>query len=205
MENSPKPDLLIKAERLFQEARAMVHAWRRRRRPEPSTPLWSGTYREILADLYERGPQTVPQLARRRRVSRQHIQVLANRMEQAGLISPAPNPAHRRSQLIRLTEAGAGTLTDCPNHPSQTPWHGIDLAEVESAMRVLERIRHQIEPPRARARPGRPTIHHKSSIASSGDAIPQPGPAAGEARYQPGEELRDDGSGAPDQLPVALL
>lgn len=52
------------------------------------------------------GPRTVPDLARERGVSRQHIQTLANALAEAGLVETADNPAHRRSPLYRLTAAG---------------------------------------------------------------------------------------------------
>ncbi|MEQ8746189.1 MarR family transcriptional regulator [Pyruvatibacter sp.] len=60
----------------------------------------------ILNSVITQGPQTVPQLARARPVSRQHIQKLANEMAADGLIQFVANPAHRRSQLIEATPKG---------------------------------------------------------------------------------------------------
>ncbi len=62
--------------------------------------------RAVLEVLVESGPVTVPVLARSKRVSRQHIQVIANDLIAAGLAEPAENPAHRRSQLVGPTDAG---------------------------------------------------------------------------------------------------
>ncbi len=48
----------------------------------------------------------MPQIARARYVSRQHIQSIVNDLLTRGLVETTPNPAHRRSHLIALTDAG---------------------------------------------------------------------------------------------------
>jgi DNA-binding MarR family transcriptional regulator len=65
--------------------------------------------RGILESL-ESGPQTVPQLARARPVSRQHVQSLVDPLSAAGYVELVPNPHHRRSRLVRLTAKGLATL-----------------------------------------------------------------------------------------------
>ncbi|WP_026365716.1 MarR family winged helix-turn-helix transcriptional regulator [Promicromonospora sukumoe] len=55
-------------------------------------------------------PLTVPQVARRLGVSRQHILRLTNELTTEGLIEPRPNPDHKTSPLLRLTPAGESTL-----------------------------------------------------------------------------------------------
>jgi DNA-binding MarR family transcriptional regulator len=62
--------------------------------------------RGILRDLRDNGPQTVPQMARRRFVSRQHIQSLVDPLTSEGHVELVENPAHRRSRLVRLTRRG---------------------------------------------------------------------------------------------------
>jgi DNA-binding MarR family transcriptional regulator len=62
--------------------------------------------RGILRGLARLGPQTVPQMARSRPVSRQHIQALVDDLLADGLVSRLRNPAHQRSALIDLTAAG---------------------------------------------------------------------------------------------------
>ena len=66
--------------------------------------------RAVLEFLAKNGPATVPEIARRRRVSRQHIQALVNPLLDAALVAAAANPAHRRSVLLRLTGAGERKL-----------------------------------------------------------------------------------------------
>jgi len=62
--------------------------------------------RAVLETLTEQSRQTVPQIARSKRVSRQHIQTLVNALAQAGLVATIPNPDDRRSPLVRLTVSG---------------------------------------------------------------------------------------------------
>jgi DNA-binding MarR family transcriptional regulator len=57
-------------------------------------------------------PKTVPELARERPVSRQHIQTLVNDLTAAGLVETIPNPQHRRSPLIGLTDEGRRRLKE---------------------------------------------------------------------------------------------
>lgn len=66
----------------------------------------SAALRGVLRDLQTYGPQTVPQMARSRPVSRQHIQSLVNHLLEAGLVELKSNPAHRRSMLVTLTLGG---------------------------------------------------------------------------------------------------
>lgn len=53
---------------------------------------------------------TVPQVARRLGVSRQHILRLTTEMASEGLVELVPNPDHKTSPLINLTPAGHATL-----------------------------------------------------------------------------------------------
>jgi DNA-binding MarR family transcriptional regulator len=62
--------------------------------------------RAVLERLARGGPQTVPDMARARNVSRQHIQKIVDRLGDAGLIDLKVNPAHKRSPLIVLSADG---------------------------------------------------------------------------------------------------
>jgi len=70
----------------------------------------SGERRNLLRELDRRGPQTVPQLARLRSVTRQHVQALVNPLAEHGYVEFVDNPAHRRSHLVRLTPSGKAHL-----------------------------------------------------------------------------------------------
>src|SRR5262245_2019823 len=56
------------------------------------------------------GEQTVPQTARARSVSRQHVQSRVNELVEEGLVELTPNPAHKRSPMARLTPLGKKTV-----------------------------------------------------------------------------------------------
>jgi DNA-binding MarR family transcriptional regulator len=60
----------------------------------------------VLRNLDLSGPQTVPQMARARPVSRQYIQTLSDQLAGEGYVESIPNPGHKRSRLVRLTPRG---------------------------------------------------------------------------------------------------
>jgi len=66
----------------------------------------TGQQRAVLESLLRQGDQTVPDMARARPVSRQHIQMIVDDLLQSGLVTVVANPAHQRSSLIRLTAKG---------------------------------------------------------------------------------------------------
>src|SRR5581483_7252739 len=62
--------------------------------------------RAVLDLLRAHGPMTVPQMGRAQSISRQFVQRMVNDAAAHGLVEAVPNPAHARSSLIRLTDAG---------------------------------------------------------------------------------------------------
>jgi DNA-binding MarR family transcriptional regulator len=70
----------------------------------------TGALRSILRGLDKLGEQTVPQMARARAVSRQHVQALVNQLVGERLVEFIANPAHKRSPLARLTPLGKKTV-----------------------------------------------------------------------------------------------
>jgi DNA-binding MarR family transcriptional regulator len=66
--------------------------------------------RAVLEFLSIHGPTTVPDIARQRGVSRQHIQTIVNELSEHGFTTLQPNPAHRRSHRIALTAAGTAVI-----------------------------------------------------------------------------------------------
>lgn len=64
--------------------------------------------RAVMEALAARGAQTVPDIARDRGVSRQHIQTIMNALQGDGLVAADENPAHKRSPLFDLTPEGRG-------------------------------------------------------------------------------------------------
>ncbi|MGB7877459.1 MAG: MarR family transcriptional regulator [Ilumatobacteraceae bacterium] len=62
--------------------------------------------RAVLEHLSHHGATTVPDIARARGVSRQHIQTIVNSLSERDLVTTEPNPSHRRSHRIALTPSG---------------------------------------------------------------------------------------------------
>jgi DNA-binding MarR family transcriptional regulator len=98
----------------------------------------------VLAGLYHFGPQTVPQMARARPVSRQYIQTLVNELADEGLVELIGNPAHKRSHLVRLTERGEAIVEKMIKRQKKIVSKlKLDISEEEllSAVRVLSDVR----------------------------------------------------------------
>lgn len=68
--------------------------------------------RSVMAGLARLGPQTVPEMARLRPVSRQHIQGLVNLLLDKGFVELSENPAHKRSHLVQLTPKGEAAMKE---------------------------------------------------------------------------------------------
>ena len=62
--------------------------------------------RQVLMTVHRHGPQTVPQIARKKKFSRQHILNLVNEFVADGYIDLVKNPDHKTSKLIQLTAKG---------------------------------------------------------------------------------------------------
>lgn len=62
--------------------------------------------RAVLEFLYQNEALSVPEIAERYDVSRQHVQVTVNALLEKGLVARKPNPRHKRSDLICLSAAG---------------------------------------------------------------------------------------------------
>jgi DNA-binding MarR family transcriptional regulator len=62
--------------------------------------------RAVMEFLHLDEKLSVPEIAKRYQVSRQHVQVTVNSLLDAGILATAVNPRHKRSPLIALTGKG---------------------------------------------------------------------------------------------------
>jgi DNA-binding MarR family transcriptional regulator len=104
--------------------------------------------RGVLRDLARLGPHTVPQLARRRPLTRQTVQEQVNRLVAAGLAELLANPDHARSRLVRLTAAGRDAVHEMEEQETALvsglpPVASVD--ELERTAAVLRGLRRQLE------------------------------------------------------------
>ncbi len=74
-----------------------------------SDSVMTGAERDVLDFLVFEGAATVPQIARSRGVSRQHIQKRADALVEKGLAEFAENPAHKSSRLLEASIKGERT------------------------------------------------------------------------------------------------
>ncbi len=62
--------------------------------------------RAVLEFLYPEQALSVPEIASRYQVSRQHVQVTVNTLLEDGFLETRDNPRHKRSPLIAMTRVG---------------------------------------------------------------------------------------------------
>jgi DNA-binding MarR family transcriptional regulator len=99
--------------------------------------------RAVLNLLREHGPMTVPQMGRAQALSRQFVQRMINDAAARGLVEPVPNPAHKRSSLIRLTGQGRAAITaviDRERAVLRQVAGELTEAEIDACLRVLSRL-----------------------------------------------------------------
>lgn len=113
---------------------------------------------QVLGSIVEcEQPQPVAWLARNMGANRQNIQRIVNDLAGDELVRFAPNPHHRRAQLVILTDRGRATYAAALE--LQTPWvqqlaAGLSEADIGKALAVLAALRAKLES----AEPSAPVI-----------------------------------------------
>lgn len=100
--------------------------------------------RAVMEFCGERGPETVPAIARERNVSRQHIQIIADGLVDRGLAELRDNPRHRRSRLLALTRRGEDVFQDIRRREAQELQvlaDGLSEQDVSAAAATLAALR----------------------------------------------------------------
>jgi DNA-binding MarR family transcriptional regulator len=101
---------------------------------------------EAVAD----SPATVAQIARRLGLTRQSVQRVADLLNRDQLTEYVVNPAHQRSQLVRITPLGRRTLSNI--QAAQRTWadrvgREIGEAELRQARSVVENLTQILKAP----------------------------------------------------------
>lgn len=89
--------------------------------------------RGVLRNLLQNGPMTVPAIAALRPVSRQFIQKVVDALKAEGFVTLRENPAHKRSKLVDITQAGRDHLA------------AMYALEAAALRRALERTGAQVD------------------------------------------------------------
>ena len=134
-------------EGLIDETRLLFHrmklAAEQLHRAEETTAGMRG----VLFGLDRSGPQTVPQMARARPVSRQHIQMLVNPLVERRCVELVDNPAHKRSKLVRLTPRGRKLVDRMRRRESKVLGalgKGMSEKQLRSAAAVMRSVRETL-------------------------------------------------------------
>jgi DNA-binding MarR family transcriptional regulator len=97
-------------EPLFDETRLLFHALKRWAEALHHGLGLTVPMRAVLELALRKGPRTVPDMARLRGVSRQHVQQQVDALLERGLVERVENPAHKRSPQIALTDQGRALI-----------------------------------------------------------------------------------------------
>ena len=141
-------DLSSSLEALIEETVALFHRLRAVAAEVHGEGELSAARRGVLTSLAKLGPQTVPQMAAVRPVSRQHIQTIVDSLAADGLVETIDNPAHKRSVLVRLTASGRTAVRDITRRESSLLASldvGVSAAEIDRATAVLKTFRTRLE------------------------------------------------------------
>jgi len=134
-------------ERLIDETRALFHHLKRAAEVVHHEDGLAAGARGILVELSRGGPRTVPDMARARPVSRQHIQMLVNPLIDRGLVTLVDNPRHRRSKLVTLTPRGRQVTARVQRREATVLTRladGLRHDDLVAASDTLRRVREQI-------------------------------------------------------------
>ncbi len=110
-----------------------------------------------LMSVVSVGDWTVPAAADRLGVSRQAVQRIANELMDEGITWLDPNPRHRRSPHLRLTERGVAVLAAITEQAgrenrarasalAEADEGGVDLARTKADLRLLTRLVRERRP-----------------------------------------------------------
>ena len=161
---------------LFEESAALANRLKKNARLLHRNDNLSASGRGLLQTLQLHGAMTVPQLAAARSTSRQNIQVLVDRLAEAGFIEFVTNPGHKRSVLVGLTAAGRAMLASANEREAvllENLLPHTASAQLREATELLRKLRFQLggEPKRRRARSVTTTVepvkHAKPAPATS--------------------------------------
>src|SRR5262245_11813976 len=97
-----------------------------------------------------RGDRSVPAIARRLGVTRQSVQPVADELVNSGLARYTPNPDHRRSPLLALTEQGTkivDALDQTAGRRNLQLTRELGDARVDELRSLLDHLRRALETP----------------------------------------------------------
>ena len=110
--------------------------------------LTSARWQILGAIVQTDRPQPVAWLARDLGANRQNVQRIVNDLQKDGLVSFAPNPHHKRAQLVVLTPKGQRTYAEAIGLYEPLVGElaeGLSAEDIRAAQRVLSAMRAKLE------------------------------------------------------------
>ena len=110
--------------------------------------LTSARWQILGAIVYADRPQPVAWLARDLGANRQNVQRIVNDLAKEGIVAFAPNPHHKRAQLVVLTPRGRAVYDEAlrlydPQIDALA--EGLTLDDLRTAWRVMTTLRNRLE------------------------------------------------------------
>ncbi|AUH33504.1 MarR family transcriptional regulator [Paracoccus tegillarcae] len=96
--------------------------------------------RAVLEILRAEGDLSVPDIAAKLEINRQYVQLMVNETLASGFTEQRPNPRHKRSPLLTLTETGGQLIDDAITREMaimQTIGAELSEQEVATALNVV--------------------------------------------------------------------
>jgi DNA-binding MarR family transcriptional regulator len=103
--------------------------------------------RAVMEFLYPQEQLSVPEIASRYQVSRQHVQVTVNALRKKGLLESGPNPRHKRSVLMKLSEKGGELFAQILAKDKETVerlFSAIPFEDRKTTRRTLETLLREL-------------------------------------------------------------
>lgn len=104
--------------------------------------------RAVMEFLYPDTMLSVPDIARRYKVSRQHVQTTSNGLLQSGLLLSVKNPNHKRSPLMCLSDRGRETFAAIRKTETallQMMFAELDEDDLQVTSRVLRTLTEKLD------------------------------------------------------------
>lgn len=99
--------------------------------------------RAVLEMLLAHGDLSVPEIAALLEIKRQYVQLMVNETLASGFTTQRPNPRHKRSPLLTLTNRGRELIEDITAKEMDVMkqiGEDLDDADVSTALRVVQTV-----------------------------------------------------------------
>ncbi len=106
--------------------------------------------RAVLEILHAHGSATVPDIAMKLEIKRQYVQLMVNETLAEGMTISRPNPRHKKSTLIALTEKGSRLIEEVVAREKrlvELMGAEIDAADVATALEVVTTLITKLKSP----------------------------------------------------------